>query len=217
MGEPELSYRRVALVEHLRREGISDERVLDAIGSIPREIFVPREFADEAYADRALPIASGQTISQPFVVARMTELLDTDPEHRVLEIGTGSGYQTAVIARLVREVVSIERHRELSETARARLEAIGITNVVLVVGDGTAGYPGLAPYDRVLVTAATPRVPAPLVEQCAPGGRIVAPVGDREMQLLTIYERRDGVVETRVEPVKFVPLVGEHGFGEERW
>lgn len=207
--------RRAALVEHLRREGIRDERVLEAIGGVPRELFVPEELVDDAYDDRALPIAYGQTISQPFVVARMTELLDPRDGDRALEIGTGSGYQTAILARLVSEVVTIERHAKLADEARRRLESLGIRNVVVVIGDGTAGYAERAPYDRILVTAATPRVPAPLAQQCAPGGRIVAPVGSRDLQELTVFVREDGLAPRRVESVKFVPLIGEHGFKQD--
>lgn len=186
--------------------------MLDTIGSVPRERFVPAEYAEEAYADRALPIASGQTISQPFVVARMTELLRVEPEHRVLEIGTGSGYQTAVLARLVREVVSIERYPDLADAAERVLAELGVRNVRLVVGDGTAGFPDAAPYDRILVTAAAPRVPEPLVQQCAVGGRIVVPIGDRELQALTVVVRRNGVESHEIEAVKFVPLIGKYGF-----
>jgi protein-L-isoaspartate(D-aspartate) O-methyltransferase len=212
---PDYSRRRAALVEHLRREGIRDERVLAAIGSVPRERFVPPELAEEAYDDRALPIDWGQTISQPFVVARMTELLATGPEHRVLEIGTGSGYQTAILARLVAEVISIERHAELADAARRRLEELGVTNVRIVAGDGTGGYAEGAPYERILVTAATPSLPNPLVEQCARGGRIVAPVGGRDLQQLIVYVRQDGLEPHAVEAVKFVPLIGKHGFRED--
>lgn len=212
---PDHSRRRAALVEHLRREGIRDERVLAAIGSVPRERFVPSELAEEAYDDRALPIDWGQTISQPFVVARMTELLATRPEHRVLEIGTGSGYQTAILARLVAEVISIERHAELADAARRRLEELGFTNVRIVAGDGTGGHAEGAPYDRILVTAATPSLPKPLVEQCATGGRIVAPVGGRDLQQLIVYVRQDGLQPHAVEAVKFVPLIGKHGFRED--
>ncbi len=210
----DFSRRRAALVDHLRREGIRDERVLAAIGAVPRERFVPQDLAEEAYDDRALPIGSGQTISQPFVVARMTELLVTRPEHRVLEIGTGSGYQTAILSRLVAQVVSIERHGELADAARGRLEEIGAREVTVIVGDGTAGYPACAPYDGILVTAATPRVPPPLAEQCALGGRIVAPVGGRDLQQLTVFVREDGLAPHPIEAVKFVPLIGKHGFHE---
>jgi len=214
VGEPDFARRREALVSHLRREGIRDERVLAAIGQVPRERFVPPEFVDEAYVDRALPIGAGQTISQPFVVARMSELLEPRVEHRALEVGTGSGYQTAVLALLVAEVVSVERHRTLSEEARQRLAGLGIDNILLVVGDGSAGYPPRAPYDRILITAATPRLPEPVIPQCATGGRIVAPVGERYAQQLTVFVKMNGLSRTVVEPVKFVPLVGEHAFEE---
>lgn len=209
---PSLERQRAELVAHLRGQGIRDERVLAAIGRVPRDRFVPLEYADEAYADRALPIASGQTISQPFVVARMTELLALEREHRVLEIGTGSGYQTAVLAELAREVISIERHGELAAAATRLLAELGAVNVRVVVGDGTEGYPDAAPYDRVLITAAAPSVPAPLVEQCALGGRIVVPLGDQDMQVLTVVVRRDGLERREIESVKFVPLIGRHGF-----
>lgn len=216
MGGPDLARRRELLVAHLRREGIADERVLAAIGATPRERFVPPDLVDEAYEDRALPIPSGQTISQPFVVARMSELLEPSPADRVLEIGTGSGYQTAILARLVREVVSVEWHADLAEAARGRLASLGIANVRVVVGDGTNGFAAAAPYDRVLITAAAPGVPRPVVEQCVPGARIVAPVGDRDLQELTVYVLEDGLRARRAEPVKFVPLLGEHGFREDR-
>ena len=215
VGGPDFGRRRAALVDHLRREGIRDERVLAAVGAVPRERFVPPELEEDAYDDRALPIASGQTISQPFVVARMTELLATRPEQRVLEIGTGSGYQTAILARLVAEVVSIERHAELADAARERLAELGMRNATIVVGDGTGGHPERAPYDAILVTAATPRVPEPLAKQCALGGRIVAPVGGRDLQQLTVYVREDGLAPREIETVKFVPLIGKHGFRED--
>jgi protein-L-isoaspartate(D-aspartate) O-methyltransferase len=216
MRDADFARQRAALIEHLRREGIRNDRVLDAMAKVPRQLFVPEDLVDEAYADRALPIGSGQTISQPFVVARMTELLDPRPTDRVLEIGTGSGYQTAILAVLVDEVVSVERHRELFETARERLAELGLTNALLVVGDGSAGYPPRAPYDGVLITAATPRLPEPVLAQSATGARIVAPVGEREFQQLTVFEKRDGLSRSAVEPVKFVPLVGRHGFEDDR-
>ena len=216
MTEARFESERAALVDQLRRAGIRDDRVLEAIARVPRERFVARGLAPDAYADRALPIGSGQTISQPFVVALMTELLEPLPEDRVLEIGTGSGYQTAVIAGLVAEVVSIERHADLAESATRLLEELGIQNVRVVVGDGTEGFAEAAPYDGILVTAATPRVPDPLVQQCAIGGRIVAPVGGLDLQELTVFVRReDGLERHAVEPVKFVPLIGAHGFREE--
>ncbi len=216
MAEARYAKERSDLVARLRRSGIRDERVLDAIERVPRERFVAPDLAIDAYADRTLPIGSGQTISQPFIVARMTELLEPQPHDRVLEIGTGSGYQTAILAELVREVVSIERHAQLAQQAEERLRELGIENVRVVVGDGTAGYPELAPYDGILVAAATPQVPEPLKEQCALGGRIVAPVGDREVQELVVIVRLlDDFRLHVVERVRFVPLIGEHGFREE--
>ena len=163
----------------LRRRGISDQAVLRAMDEVPREYFVAAGFTDTAYADQALPIACGQTISQPFVVAYMTEKLEVEPQHRVLEIGTGSGYQAAILARLAREVVSIERYRTLADAARERLKTLGYTNVTIRSGDGMAGAPDLAPFDRIMVTAAAEEVPEALVAQLAEGGKMVLPVGPR--------------------------------------
>src|SRR6187397_2208124 len=154
----------------LRRRGIADQAVLRAMDEVPREYFVETAFVGTAYADRALPIACGQTISQPYVVAYMTEQLNVGPEHRVLEIGTGSGYQAAVLSRLAREVVSIERYRTLVETARRRLAALDFTNVEIVAGDGLEGVPSRAPYDRIMVTAAAEAVPPALIDQLGEGG-----------------------------------------------
>ncbi|HYA06819.1 MAG TPA: protein-L-isoaspartate(D-aspartate) O-methyltransferase, partial [Xanthobacteraceae bacterium] len=161
----------------LRRRGISDQAVLRAMDEVPREYFVAPGFAEAAYADHALPIACGQTISQPFVVAYMTEQLDVEPQHRVLEIGTGSGYQAAILARLAREVVSIERYRTLADAARDRLKTLGYSNVTVRAGDGIAGAPDLAPFDRIMVTAAAEKVPEALAAQLAEGGKMVLPVG----------------------------------------
>ena len=163
----------------LRRRGISDQAVLRAMDEVPREYFVAAEFADSAYADQALPIACGQTISQPYVVAYMTEQLEVEPQHRVLEIGTGSGYQAAVLSRLAREVVSIERYRTLADAARERLKTLGYANVDVLVGDGFAGVPERAPFDRIIVTAAAEEVPEALVDQLAEGGKMVLPLGPR--------------------------------------
>ena len=153
----------------LRRRGISDQAVLRAMDEVPREYFVAAGFADSAYADQALPIACGQTISQPYVVAYMTEQLEVEPQHRVLEIGTGSGYQAAILARLAREVVSIERYRTLADAARERLKTLGYTNVTIRAGDGMAGAPDLAPFDRIMVTAAAEEVPEALVDSARRG------------------------------------------------
>jgi protein-L-isoaspartate(D-aspartate) O-methyltransferase len=190
--------------------GIKDERVLSAMGKIPRALFVREEDRDVAYGDHALAIAEGQTISQPYVVARMTELLEVSPDHHVLEVGTGSGYQAAVLAELAKDVVSVERHASLADHARHILAELGYENARVVAGDASAGYAPEAPYDRIIVTAASPGISPELVGQCAPNGRIVAPVGDEEMQHLVV-RHADGR-ETRHGAVKFVPLRGRAGF-----
>jgi protein-L-isoaspartate(D-aspartate) O-methyltransferase len=194
----------------LRRRGISDQAVLRAMEEVPRENFVDPSLIDSAYADQALPIECGQTISQPFVVAYMTEQLEVGPGHRVLEIGTGSGYQAAILSRLAREVVSIERYRTLADAANKRLNALGYTNVTVRVGDGTAGAPDLAPFDRIIVTAAAEDVPAALAAQLAAGGKMVLPVGPRHgaQYLVSLTKQPDGEL-TREEliAVRFVPLL----------
>ena len=201
---------RARLVRHLERNGIHDRRVLDAIGRVPRERFVSQQLAAEAYEDRALPIGEGQTISQPYVVARMTELLDPQPGDHVLEVGAGSGYQAAILAELVRDVVSVERQPALAAAAAARLDALGYANVRVVQGDASTGYPDAAPYDKILVAAAAPSLHPELVGQCGPHGRIVAPVGPRDGQMLLV-RHGDGRIE-HAGPVHFVPLLGEGGF-----
>jgi len=201
---------RDQMVRDLRRMGVRDERVLAAMAKVPRERFVREEDADVAYGDHALGIAEGQTISQPFVVARMTELLNVAPTHHVLEVGTGSGYQAAVLAQLAHDVVTVERHLALADRASALLAELGYENVKVVAGDASIGYPPDAPYDRILVTAASPGIAPELVRQCAPDGVIVAPVGDQEMQHLVVHYP-DGR-ETRHGAVKFVPLRGRAGF-----
>ncbi len=204
---------RAALVHSLEREGIRERRVLDAIGRVPRERFVPPSEIATAYADAAQPIGEGQTISQPFVVARMTELLEVQPEHHVLEVGTGSGYQAAILAELAQDVVSVERRPALAETASARLRELGYTNVRVVTGDASTGFAEAAPYDRILVAAATPALHPDLAAQCTPAGRIVAPVGDRDLQELVV-RHGDGREERR-GAVRFVPLLGSAGFSDE--
>lgn len=194
----------------LRRRGISDQAVLRAMEDVPRENFVAPGFVESAYADQALPIECGQTISQPFVVAYMTEQLDVGPEHRVLEIGTGSGYQAAVLSRLAREVVTIERYRTLADMARERLERLGYANVTVRVGDGMAGAPDLAPFDRIMVTAAAEEIPKALVAELADGGKMVLPLGPRHdaQYLVKLTKMPDGGL-TREEliAVRFVPLL----------
>jgi len=199
-----------ALAAFLREEGIRDERVLAAIAEVPRTLFVPEPLREDADADRPLPIGHGQTISQPFVVAFMTERLRLRGSERVLEIGTGSGYQTAILARLAEEVFSIEVVPALAEPARALLVgALGLANVHLRAGDGALGWPEEAPFDRILVAAAAPVVPPALVAQLGPGGRMILPVGaEADAQMLRLIDRgNDGVnIETDLLPVRFVPL-----------
>jgi protein-L-isoaspartate(D-aspartate) O-methyltransferase len=195
----------------LRRHGISNQAVLRAMDEVPREHFVPTAYAESAYADRALPIACGQTISQPYVVAYMTEQLDLAPAHRVLEIGTGSGYQAAILSRIAREVVSIERYRTLADAARDRLKTLGYDNVTVLVGDGLAGAPDRAPFDRTMVTAAAETVPQALVDQLAEDGKIVLPLGPRggPQFIVKLKKTPDGGEPAREEliAVRFVPLL----------
>ncbi len=200
----------------LRDRGVRDERVLSAMQAVPRERFLGSWQRGLAYADGALPIAAGQTISQPYVVARMTELLALQPGQRVLEIGTGSGYQSAILAALGARVVSYERQPELADSARRRLKELGLEDSVEVrLGDGSIGDPGAEPYARIIVTAAAPEIPDGLREQLADGGRMVIPVGRRDHQLLLLVERHGSEwVEHSDGPVVFVPLVGEAGFPE---
>jgi protein-L-isoaspartate(D-aspartate) O-methyltransferase len=181
--------------------------VLEAIGAVPRDRFVPARRADEAWDNVALPIGSGQTISQPLVVARMCELLELSGEERVLDVGTGSGYHAAVLAQLVRHVWTVERHPGLSERAAASLAAARVENVTLLVGDGALGYPAAAPYDAINVAAAMGRLPDALPEQLAPGGRLVGPVDDGDQRLVLVRRGKDGLERTAHERVRFVPLV----------
>jgi protein-L-isoaspartate(D-aspartate) O-methyltransferase len=204
---------RGRLVDELQRKGVRDLSVLRAVRMVPRHLFVPESVRHRAYDDAALPIGSGQTISQPYVQARYLELIGLTGKEKVLEIGTGSGYQTALLALLASMVFSVERVPHLAQSARAALAAAGVRNVTVLVGDGTLGWRPFAPYDAILVSAASPEVPAPLVEQLAPGGRMVIPLGDRSSQTLTLLERQgDGVRSSTVADVRFVPLVGEFGF-----
>jgi protein-L-isoaspartate(D-aspartate) O-methyltransferase len=204
---------RARLVETLQRKGIRDLAVLRAIRMVPRHLFVPESVRHRAYDDAALPIGSSQTISQPWVQARYLELLSLTGRERVLEIGTGSGYQTALLAMLCDAVFSVERITGLAQRAREALAAAGIRNVTVLVGDGTLGWRPFGPYDAILVAAASPEIPAPLLEQLAPGGRMVIPLGDRANQTLTLVRREgDELRTTTVADVRFVPLLGEFGF-----
>jgi protein-L-isoaspartate(D-aspartate) O-methyltransferase len=202
------------MVEHqLRRRGIADPRVLSALGVVPRELFVPPSLRDRAYEDSALPIGHGQTISQPYVVAAMCELLQLRGGERVLDVGTGSGYAAAVLAELAAEVVSIERLPALAEQARAALAEAGYDNVEVRIGDGSLGAPERAPFQAIAVAAAAPAVPGTLTEQLAEGGRLVVPRGSRSSQRLVLVVRTPaGLVEQASMPVRFVPLVGAEGF-----
>ncbi|MBI3626040.1 MAG: protein-L-isoaspartate(D-aspartate) O-methyltransferase [Candidatus Rokubacteria bacterium] len=199
--------------EQLVRRGITDPRVLDAMRKVPRHLFVEEALRDRAYGDYPLPIGEGQTISQPYMVGIMTQLLQLTGREKVLEIGTGSGYQTAVLAELARRVCSVERIPSLAARARATLEALGYTNVWVRTADGTFGWPDEAPFDRILVSAASPSVPEPLFEQLAEGGRMVLPVGDTVSQILTVVERIEGEMRTTVDAgCVFVKLIGKYGW-----
>lgn len=212
-----LEANKIRLVMELRRQGITDTRVLAAIERIPREAFVPATFRDQAYENTALPIGSGQTISQPAVVAFMTQTLDVGPRMKVLEIGTGSGYQCAVLAKLCRRVYSIERHKELRTGAEAKFKELRINNVTTKLGDGTKGWPEQAPFDRIIVTAAATReAPQALLDQLGPDGIMIAPVGSsaRDQHLYKFSFGADGaVVPEKLWPVRFVPLVGDDDSG----
>ncbi|HKP29236.1 MAG TPA: protein-L-isoaspartate(D-aspartate) O-methyltransferase [Gemmatimonadales bacterium] len=204
---------RSRLVEQLQAKGIKDLAVLRAISAVPRHLFVPPGVRHRAYEDSALPIASGQTISQPWVQARSLELLQLKGKERVLEVGAGSGYQTALLARLSSHVFAVERVASLAYAAKEVLDQAGVTNATVLVGDGTLGWRSCAPFDAILVAAAAPGIPQPLKEQLAPGGRMVIPVGAGETQQLVLVEREgDNYRETVAADVRFVPLLGRHGF-----
>jgi protein-L-isoaspartate(D-aspartate) O-methyltransferase len=196
------------VADQLVARGIADRRVLAAFAKVPREAFVPPEFADRAYEDNPLPIGEGQTISQPFIVALMAEAAEIAPEARILEVGAGSGYAAAILAALAREVVTIERHASLAAAAKAALAKLGIGNVTVIEGDGSRGFPERAPFDAILVAAAAPALPAALRAQLAEGGRLVIPVdADGHQDLLVITRRGERFEETSLGPVRFVPLV----------
>ncbi len=199
----------------LRRRGISDQAVLRAMDEVPREHFVTSEFIESAYADHALPIACGQTISQPYVVAYMTEQLEVEPQHRVLEVGTGSGYQAAILSRLAREVVSVERYRTLADTARDRIKTLGYSNITVIAGDGFAGAPDQAPFDRIMVTAAAEEIPDALVDQLREEGKMVLPLGPRDgtQYIVKLNKSASGLTRQNLIAVRFVPLL--HGKARE--
>ncbi len=207
---------REEMVENqIKTRGVTDERVLEALRKVPRHEFIQENHQSEAYADHPLPIGSGQTISQPYIVALMTEQLELKDDEKVLEIGTGSGYQAAILAELAREVHSVERVSELAEKARENLRRLGIKNVSVHIGDGTLGWLEEAPYDAIIITAGTPAMPEGLADQLSDGGRLVAPVGSRWRQMLELWIKREGEIEKiEVLPVVFVPLIGEKGWDE---
>ncbi len=198
--------------EQLIARRIHDPRVIEALGRIERHAFVPEQIRERSYDDTPLPIGQGQTISQPYIVAYMTESLGLRGTEKVLEIGTGSGYQTAVLASLAKTVYSVERIKQLSVTARHLLEDLGFSNIMLKVADGSYGWQEHAPFDRIIVTAATPEMPDPLVEQLAEGGSCVVPLGGRSLQILTLIEKREGkVISRQLCECVFVPLIGAYG------
>lgn len=207
--------RRRMVDDQIVGRGINDERVLAAMLRVPRHEFLPEAIRGMAYADNALPIGEGQTMSQPYMVAIMTELLGLTSTERVLEIGTGSGYQAAVLAELCSKVYTVERIKTIAEKARATLDRLGYQNVAIKVYDGTYGWKEMAPFDAIMVTAGAPEIPAPLVEQLKDGGRMVIPVGERFGQsLLKLVKTAEGTMTQRSIPCVFVPLIGNHGWKE---
>lgn len=214
--DPEFRGARRRLVETIRSRGIRDLAVLRAFEITPRHLFVPTGLWHRAYEDQPLPIGSGQTISQPSIHAKYLELLNLQGREKVLEIGTGSGYQTVLLAHLAAQVFSIERIAALLEQAKANIQRAQVTNVSLLLGDGTVGWREYAPYDAILVSAASPKVPEPLVEQLAEGGRLLIPLGGMEEQELVMFTKRGpDLVRENILPVRFVPLLGTHGWAED--
>ena len=208
-----LTQRRSMVESQLRARGIRDERVLAAMLRVPRHEFVSEEHREQVYEDHPIPIGEGQTISQPYIVAIMLEALALDPSDTVLEIGTGSGYQTALLAELVRQVYSVERYASLARAAQATLARLGFNNVEVLVGDGSRGLPDRAPFDAIVVSAAAPQIPPPLFEQLREGGRMVIPVGPAHAQELQLVRKHEGQpVVTSMEGCRFVPLIGSEGY-----
>lgn len=211
-----LDLRRRMIDEQIRRRGVQDERVLEAMMAVAREKFVPSDVRSAAYEDRALPVGHGQTISQPFIVAYMTEQLSVTPDAKVLEIGTGTGYQTALLALLAKHVFTVERIAALQQQAAANLAGLNLTNITMSVGDGSLGLEAHAPYDRILGTAGAPRIPRPLVDQLVDGGLLVIPVGGaREQTIVRVLREGQRTIETPMLACRFVKLIGQEGWQEE--
>jgi protein-L-isoaspartate(D-aspartate) O-methyltransferase len=216
-GEPKFEAARRDMVERqMCQRGIRSPRVLDALSSVQRHLFVPPQLAANAYRDEPLPIGEGQTISQPFIVAAMTEALSLEGIEKVLEVGAGSGYQAAVLSLLAREVIAVESQTSLAAAARERLARLGYSNVRIVEGDGSLGWPSDAPYDAILVTAAAPAIPPPLIEQLAEGGRLVIPVGSvKDQELLRVTKSGGKVTQQSLFACRFVPLLGRFGWQQK--
>jgi len=204
-----MTLREKMVLEQIERRGIKDKNVLEAMKKVPRHLFVPEEYINEAYEDYPLPIGEGQTISQPYIVAKMTELLEIKKGEKVLEIGTGSGYQAAVLAEVGAKVYTIEILPKLAEKAKKTLSSLGYENVTVLVGDGFKGYIQEAPYDKIIVTAAPEKIPQPLIEQLKVGGKLVIPVGKYDQELKVVTKKEEGIIVESVLPVRFVPMVGE--------
>jgi protein-L-isoaspartate(D-aspartate) O-methyltransferase len=215
--ETELAQHRAEMVDaQLRRRGIHDERILHAMETVPRHEFVPWQLQREAYHDSPVPIGEGQTISQPYIVGHMLQALRLGPRDRVLEVGTGTGYEAAVMSRIVQEVYTIERFASLAEAAKKIFDRLGYANIHVAIGDGSRGYAEAAPYDAIIVAAAAPRVPDVLLRQLNDGGRMMVPVGPSELQQLLLVSTFDGKVQTKaLDACRFVPLIGEHGYADQ--
>lgn len=210
---PRAEERRRMVERQIEARGIHNPRILAAMREIPRHLFIPPPYDQSAYDDNPLPIGNGQTISQPYIIALMTELLRTEPSDNVLEIGAGSGYQAAILSRLVHRLTTMERIPAVAILAQKNLTSLGIQNVEVIEGDGTQGYPQNAPYNGIMVTAATPEIPRTLADQLADGGRLVAPVGGRDIQeLMTLEKHGSRMIHEHHGDVRFVPLIGKHGW-----
>lgn len=210
---PRADEREAMVKNQIEARGIHDPRILSALREIPRHLFIPAPYDRSAYNDSPLPIGNGQTISQPFIVGLMTELLQPDSSDNILEIGSGCGYQAAILSLLVRKVTTIERIKEVAQLARSNISALNIRNVEVITGDGTEGYPPNAPYNGIIITAATPQIPDPLIDQLVEGGRLVAPVGGRDFQDLVSLRKQNGLMTSKHHGgVRFVPLIGHYGW-----